>query len=126
MNVRPYLAYTVFERLRDPGFFALAQADHGTVSWPGGIDLDPDSIFLESVPIPQDAKILDRVPEHWHVKISGRQSVPRRHIALPGWHDTEADMSRNLVDHPRHVYYEAPPFFRQGGKRPVTANAGVG
>ena len=55
MDVRPYLAYSVFERLRDPGFFALAQADHGTVSWPGGIDLDPDSVFLESVPVQQTA-----------------------------------------------------------------------
>jgi hypothetical protein len=29
MDVRPYLEYPVFERLLDPGFFALAQADHG-------------------------------------------------------------------------------------------------
>jgi hypothetical protein len=51
MDVSPYLAYPVFERLREPGFFALVQADHGTVSWPGGIDLDPDSVYLESVPV---------------------------------------------------------------------------
>ncbi len=57
MSVRPYLAYPVFERLRDPGFFALAQADHGTVSWPGGIDLDPDSVYLESVPLAQGATV---------------------------------------------------------------------
>ena len=55
MDVRPYLDYPVFERLRDPGFFALVQADHGTVSWPGGIDLDPDSVYLESVPVQQTA-----------------------------------------------------------------------
>lgn len=52
MDMRPYLAYAVFERLKDPAFFALAQADHGTVSWPGGIDIDPDSVYLESVPVP--------------------------------------------------------------------------
>ena len=57
MDVRPYLAYAVFERLREPGFFALVQADHGTVSWPGGIDLDPDSVYLESVPVPQTAAV---------------------------------------------------------------------
>lgn len=51
LDVRPYLAYPVFERLREPAFFALAQADHGTVSWPAGIDLDPDSVYLESVPV---------------------------------------------------------------------------
>ena len=55
MDVGPYLAYAVFERLRNPGFFALVQADHGTVIWPGGIDLDPDSVYLESVPVPQTA-----------------------------------------------------------------------
>ena len=51
MDIRPYLAYGVFERLRDPGFFALVQPDHGTVCWPGGIDLDPDSVYLESTTV---------------------------------------------------------------------------
>ena len=51
LDVRPYLAYPVFERLREPSFFALVQPDHGTVSWPGGIDLDPDSVYVESVPV---------------------------------------------------------------------------
>lgn len=57
MDLSPYLAYAVFERLREPAFFALAQADHGTVSWPGGIDLDPDSVYLESVPVGQAAAV---------------------------------------------------------------------
>ncbi len=51
LDLGPYLAYPVFERLREPSFFALVQPDHGTVSWPGGIDLDPDTVYLESVPI---------------------------------------------------------------------------
>lgn len=55
MDVSPYLAYPVFERLREPGYFALVQADHGTVSWPGGIDIDPDSVYLESVPVAKTA-----------------------------------------------------------------------
>jgi hypothetical protein len=55
LDVTPYLAYPDFERLREPGFFALAQADHGTVGCPGGIDLDPDSVYLESVPVAQPA-----------------------------------------------------------------------
>lgn len=56
MDVRPYLAYPVFERLREPAFFALAHADHGTVHWPGGIDIDPDSLYLESVPMAHAAR----------------------------------------------------------------------
>lgn len=55
LDLRPYLAYPVFERLREPSFFALVQPDHGTVSWPGGIDLDPDSVYLESVLIAHTA-----------------------------------------------------------------------
>lgn len=51
MDMKPYLDYPVFERLREKAFFALVQADHGTVSWPGGIDLDPDSVYLDSVPV---------------------------------------------------------------------------
>jgi hypothetical protein len=51
LDVRPYLAYAVFEPLRDPKFFARAEPDHGTVRWPGGIDLDPDSVYLESLPL---------------------------------------------------------------------------
>ena len=55
MDVKPYLAYPVFERLREKEFFALVRADHGTVSWPGGIDLDPDSVYLEGVPVTNTA-----------------------------------------------------------------------
>lgn len=55
MDVSPYLVYPVFERLREAEFFALATADHGTVGWPAGIDLDPDSVYLESVPVDQTA-----------------------------------------------------------------------
>jgi hypothetical protein len=55
LDVRPYLAYPVFERLADLAFFAMVTVDHGTVGWPGGIDLDPDSVYLESVPVSQTA-----------------------------------------------------------------------
>jgi hypothetical protein len=57
LDLTPCLAYPVFERLREPGFFALVQADHGTVSWPGGIDLDPDSVYLERVSFAQPAVV---------------------------------------------------------------------
>ena len=55
LDVRPYLAFDVFGRLREPAYFAQVRADHGTVAWPSGIDLDPDSVYLDSVPIPQSA-----------------------------------------------------------------------
>jgi len=30
-----------FEPLKDPGYFAKAAVDRGTVTWPNGLDLDP-------------------------------------------------------------------------------------
>jgi hypothetical protein len=50
MDLRPYLDIPVFRRLRDPAFFARARACHGTVVWPGGIDFDPDTLYLDSTP----------------------------------------------------------------------------
>lgn len=31
----------MFEPLKDPAFFGRAFVDHGTVTWPNGVDLDP-------------------------------------------------------------------------------------
>jgi hypothetical protein len=56
MDVSPYLAYPAFHPLRDPDLFRRVSADHGTVAWPGGIDLDPDTVFLESAPEPTDPR----------------------------------------------------------------------
>ena len=53
LDTRPYLDYGVFARLSDSAFFALVQADHGTVVWPDGIDLDPDTVYLDSVAVGQ-------------------------------------------------------------------------
>lgn len=55
MDMQPYLAFAVFAPLIELGFFSAVQADHGTLCWPGGIDIDPDSVYLESVPIKQAA-----------------------------------------------------------------------
>ena len=38
----------VFERLKDPTYFSRVKVDHGTVAWPGGIDFDPDTLYLDS------------------------------------------------------------------------------
>ncbi len=55
LDVHPYLAVAVFARLREADYFAQVRVDHGTVAWPDGIDLDPDSVYLDSVPIPRHA-----------------------------------------------------------------------
>jgi Protein of unknown function (DUF2442) len=47
-DVSPYVDYPVFQQLKDPEYFSRAKVDHGTVQWPGGIDFDPDTLYLES------------------------------------------------------------------------------
>ena len=47
-DVSPYVEFPVFQRLKDPAYFSRAVVDHGTVEWPGGIDFDPDTLYLES------------------------------------------------------------------------------
>lgn len=48
-DVKPYLDYPVFNRLRDKGFFTLVKAGHGTVCWLDDIDFCTDTIYLNSV-----------------------------------------------------------------------------
>lgn len=51
LQLTPYLDVPMFRRLRDPAFFALARTVHGTVTWPGGIDFDPDTLYVDSMPV---------------------------------------------------------------------------
>lgn len=49
-DMRPYLHYPVFRKLENPGFFALASVDYGTVTWPGDIDIAPETLFIKGTP----------------------------------------------------------------------------
>ncbi len=51
-DVTPYLSYPVYEPLRNPSFFQKAFVIYGTVAWNETIDLDPDTLYLESTPLP--------------------------------------------------------------------------
>ena len=51
-DMRPYLHYPVFRRLENPGFFSLARIDYGTVTWPGDIDIAPETLYEQSTPLP--------------------------------------------------------------------------
>jgi hypothetical protein len=48
----PYLDRGVFERLKDPTLFRQAHVAHGTVCWPGALDIAPETLFLRSAPVP--------------------------------------------------------------------------
>lgn len=49
-DMRPYLHLPVYLRLENPGYFALAQVDYGTVVWPGEIDIAPETLYRLSLP----------------------------------------------------------------------------
>jgi len=49
-DMRPFLHYPVFQRLQNSGFFSLAKVDYGTVTWPGEIDIAPETLYVQSLP----------------------------------------------------------------------------
>lgn len=47
-SMKPYLAYPVYQPLKDAAFFRKAKAIMGFVSWDDDIDMSPDTLYLES------------------------------------------------------------------------------
>ena len=50
-DMRPYLRYPVFRRLENQAYFSLARVDYGTVTWPGNIDIAPETLYDDSIPL---------------------------------------------------------------------------
>lgn len=51
LDAKPYLEYPAFRELRSPAKFLQASVQHDTVSWPGGQDISPDTLYLESIQV---------------------------------------------------------------------------
>ncbi len=47
-DVKPYLDFGVFNELKDPEVFYSAKVYSGSVEWKNGIDICPDTLYLES------------------------------------------------------------------------------
>jgi Protein of unknown function (DUF2442) len=54
-SVEPLLAYPFFEPLKNPSLFELARIAHRTITWPGDIDIAPETLWLDSVLIQKAA-----------------------------------------------------------------------
>ncbi len=52
----PHLDFGVFKELRDIDYFKKAQADGGTVSWPHEQDICRDTLYEDSVKLPNTRK----------------------------------------------------------------------
>lgn len=44
-DMTPYLNFGQFQRLREPGYFALVDVQFGAVSWPEGQDIAPETLL---------------------------------------------------------------------------------
>ena len=49
-DATPYLDRGVFTRLKEPRLFAQARIEFGTVTWPGELDIAPETRYLRSQP----------------------------------------------------------------------------
>lgn len=50
-----YLHYPVYSKLNDVAFCSTAKVVMGTVAWDDDTDFDPDILYLESVPVAEQA-----------------------------------------------------------------------
>lgn len=48
-DVKPYLSYPAFARLKEGGLFAKAHVDRGTVVWDDRLDLAPETLYLKGI-----------------------------------------------------------------------------
>lgn len=51
LDMRPLLAMKPWDRIATPGLFRLVRVEYGTVVWPGEIDIAPETLYDQSVPV---------------------------------------------------------------------------
>ncbi|MBU4305357.1 MAG: DUF2442 domain-containing protein [Candidatus Omnitrophica bacterium] len=47
-NMNPYLDFGVFKKLSNLSYFRQVKPFMGTISWPNGQDICPDTLYIES------------------------------------------------------------------------------
>jgi hypothetical protein len=49
LNMKPYLDFGVFKKIKDPKLFSKVRVSFDTIEWPNGIDLDPKFVYDKCV-----------------------------------------------------------------------------
>ena len=55
-DMSPFIDKKPFNRLKVLGVFNCAHVDYGTVVWPGNIDISPETLYDNSVPLDEPAQ----------------------------------------------------------------------
>ena len=50
-DARPLLAMKPWTRIASPSVFNLVRVEYGTVVWPGEVDIAPETLYDDSVPL---------------------------------------------------------------------------
>ena len=50
-DVKPYLTIGIFQELQNESLFNGIRAVNGSIVWPNDLDLDPDTLYMDSRPI---------------------------------------------------------------------------
>lgn len=61
-DVKPYLTIGVFQELKNTSLFNAVRPANGSIYWPNDLDLDPDTLYVESVKVPGSTSGLTHEP----------------------------------------------------------------
>jgi hypothetical protein len=56
-DMRPLLAMKPWNRIALPAVFERVRVDYGTVVWPGEIDVAPETLYDDSVPLASSSEL---------------------------------------------------------------------
>jgi len=59
-DARPYLDYEFFSELKDPNYFKQVRLAFGTIQWPHEQDISPETLYLESIAVPDSPNVTNR------------------------------------------------------------------